>query len=71
MEDSEYAKEAGRLVALDRQLAGATRAALRSWARTRKATTRTYGALRFAAALDEQLAKTHVTRAEQRSARKP
>lgn len=65
----ELGKEASRLVATDRQLAGAVRSALRQWARQRKATTRAYVALAFADAIEQSLTRTTVTRSEQRAAR--
>lgn len=59
----EYAKEAVKLVALDRQLASAMTSALRASARTKKATQRTYRMLAFADALAEALEATKVERA--------
>lgn len=58
----ELDKLAMRLVAVDRQTAGATRAAIRSWSAKQKATPRAFGAMRFAESLAEALDKTTVKR---------
>jgi hypothetical protein len=66
---SDLDKEALRLVALDRQLAAATMGALRSWAKTKRATGRTYKALMYAGALEVALEQTTVSNS--RPKRKP
>jgi hypothetical protein len=60
MSNGEVEKIAVRLVAVDRQLAGATKVALRSWSRRQKATARTVHAVNFADALEDALEKTTV-----------
>lgn len=60
-------KSALKLVALDRQLAAAVSAALKAYARTKKATGRTYRALVYANALDAAMAETTVERPARRS----
>jgi hypothetical protein len=59
---NEYGKLAVRLVAVDRSLATALKSAIRFWARTKKATVRTYNAQAFAAELEAALAETKVRR---------
>jgi hypothetical protein len=64
MTTADLDKLALKLVALDRQLAGACRSALRAWAKTKKATGRTYSALAFAASIETALEQTKVKRGQ-------
>jgi hypothetical protein len=58
----QYNKLAMQFVALDRQLATAVMHAIRAWAKTKKATGRTFKVLAFAQAIQSALGDTTVGR---------